>query len=132
MRLTYNRRLALYLLLATLLVLALCLWCRFYVQSAAAELEQGLAGLDSLILAADWTQAEQRLAAELALWQKKRAVWQGLMNHQDVMNVDLAFASLQAYLLRQQTEDTLNQLAIVRYYLAQTAANERLTWPNFF
>ncbi len=132
MKLSYNKRLAAYLLLVTALVLALCLWTGYYVRGVSADLQQGLAGMETLVNDGNWDEAGRQLAANYAVWQDKRGVWQGLMNHQDVVNLDLAFVSLQAYLEQQKPEDTLNQLAVVRYYLELMSENERLNWPNFF
>lgn len=132
MKLSYNKRLTAYLLLVTALVLALCLWTSFYVRGVSADLQQGLAGMDTLVNDGKWNEAGQQLTANYAVWQEKRSVWQGLMNHQDVVNIDLAFVSLQAYLEQQKPEDTLNQLAVVRYYLELMSDNERLNWHNFF
>lgn len=132
MKLSYNKRLTAYLLLVTVLVLALCFWTSFYVRGVSSDLQQGLAGMETLISDGNWNEAGRQLAADYAVWQDKRGVWQGLMNHQDVVNIDLAFVSLQAYLEQQKPEDTLNQLAVVRYYLELMSDNERLNWHNFF
>lgn len=132
MKLSYNKRLTAYLLLVTALVLALCFWTSFYVRGVSADLQQGLAGMETLVNDGKWNEAGQQLTANYAVWQEKRNVWQGLMNHQDVVNIDLAFVSLQAYLEQQKPEDTLNQLAVVRYYLELMSDNERLNWHNFF
>lgn len=132
MKLSYNKLMTAYLLLVTVLVLALCFWTSFYVRGVSAELRQGLAGMDTLVAGGSWDEAGRQLAADYAVWQEKRGVWLGLMNHQDVVNIDLAFISLQAYLEQQKPEDTLNQLAAVRYYLELMSENERLTWHNFF
>ena len=132
MKLSYNKRLAACLLLVTALVLALCLWTGWYVRGVSADLQQGLAGMDRLITEAKWDEAGRQFTANYAAWQQKRGVWQGLMNHQDVVNIDLAFISLGAYLEQEKAEDTLNQLAVVRYYLDLMSENERLNWHNFF
>ena len=54
------------------------------------------------------------------------------MNHQDVINIDLALQSIQAYGQEQQRDEVQNQLALLDYYLQLAVDCDKLNWSNLF
>ena len=132
MRLSYNKRLACLLLLVMLALVAMCCLATGYLQNVSADLLAGLAGLESQVQAENWPTARQITQCSLSDWQAVRRVWLSLLPHQDVINIDTAFISMQAFLQQEEPEEVLNQLALLQYHLTLVAENEKLNWHNFF
>lgn len=132
MRLSYNKRLACLLLLVMLALVAMCCLAAGYLQNVSADLLAGLAGLESQVQAENWPTARQITQCSLSDWQAVRRVWLSLLPHQDVINIDTAFISMQAFLQQEEPEEVLNQLALLQYHLTLVAENEKLNWHNFF
>lgn len=132
MHISYNTRMTGWLLLVSLLTVGFCLLASAYVSQTVAEMQDGLAGVEAALQTEDWPGLEQALSQSQQKWQKARPYWMGLMNHQDVINIDLALQSLQAYSQEQKQEDVLNQLALLDYYLQLANDCDKLTWSNLF
>lgn len=128
----YNKRLCCWLVLAAALTVGFCLGGGRYVAAGAAELEGQLAEARLAVAAADWPRAEQLLREADACWQQQRRVWLGLMNHQDVSNIDLAFAGAGVYARAGQQADALAQLRQAGYFLQQAVESDRVCWHNLF
>ena len=132
MRLSYNKRLACLLLAVMLALVAMCCLAAGYLQNVSADLLAGLAGLETQVQAENWPTARQITQSSLSDWQAVRRVWLSLLPHQDVINIDTAFISMQAFLQQEKPEEVLNQLALLQYHLTLVAENEKLNWHNFF
>lgn len=132
MRLSYNKRLACLLLLVMLALVAMCCLGANYLQNVSAGLLDGLADLEPQVQAENWPQARQTSQRSLGDWQAVRRIWLSLLPHQDVINIDTAFISMQAFLQEEKPEEVLNQLALLQYHLTLVAENEKLNWHNFF
>ena len=132
MHISYNTRMAGWLLLVSLLTIGFCLLASAYVSQTVAEMQEGLAGVETALQTEDWPGLEQALSQSRQKWQKARPFWLGLMNHQDVTNIDLSLQSLQAYGQEQKREDVRNQLHLLDYYLQLAVECDRLTWSNLF
>lgn len=132
MHISYNTRMAAWLLLVSLLTIGFCLLASAYVSQTVAAMQEELAGVETALQTEDWPGLEQALSQSRQKWQKARPFWLGLMNHQDVTNIDLALQSLQAYGQEQKREDVLNQLHLLNYYLQLAVECDRLTWSNLF
>ncbi len=132
MHISYNTRMAAWLLLVSLLTIGFCLLASAYVSQTVAEMQEELARVETALQTEDWPGLEQALSQSRQKWQKARPFWLGLMNHQDVTNIDLALQSLQAYGQEQKREDVLNQLHLLDYYLQLAVECDRLTWSNLF
>ena len=132
MRLGYNARLALWLSLVALLTLTFCWQTSVYIEKTAGNLAVYVAEARSAVQAEDWPTAAANLQQSLQDWQKARPFWLGLLNHQDVSNIDLAFQSLQAFQQQQRTDEVLNQLSLLDYYLNLAVESDRVNLSNLF
>lgn len=132
MKLSYNKRLAMWLLVVTLLVVGFSVGASWYIDSESASLLAELAYLPEQVQNQQWQAAEAALAESLEHWQNTRRIWLGLLTHQEVWNIDTAFISLDAFMAGQKQDDALNQLALLEYYLALAAEGDAVTWHNFF
>lgn len=131
-RISYNMKLVACLCVASVLAVAFCMLASAHVANESELLLQGLDGVEQAVAAKDWEQASALLQNNAALWDEERHIWQGLMNHQDVGNIDTAFISLSAFLQDESEGDVLNQLALLKYYLKLVVESDRINWHNFF
>lgn len=131
-RLSINQRLAIWLILASALTIGLCMYAEHYIDRTMQDMQQPLTRLEAALDAADWQQAQSCCRQADMVWQQARRSWLGLMNHQDVINIDAAMLSLSAYLQQQNTEDCYNQLALLRYYSQSPVLSNIINWSNIF
>ena len=122
MHIGYNARMTGWLLLTSALTLGFCLLASGYVSQT----------VENALQAEDWPGLQQALSQSQQKWQKARPYWLGLMNHQDVINIDLALQSIQAYGQEQQRDEVQNQLALLDYYLQLAVDCDKLNWSNLF
>lgn len=132
MRIAYNTRLAACLLLVTALTLGFCLLASAFVADTVEIMQQGLGQMEIAMQLEDWPEMQQALDRSQQNWQQARPYWLGLLNHQDVINIDLTLQSLQAYAQQQNQDEVLNQLALLDYYLNLAVESDRLNWSNLF
>ena len=128
----YNRRLGLCLALVAALTLGFCWGAAWFVEAESRALGGEVAAAAEAAAAEDWPQALLRLAQAHSQWQDTRRIWLGLMNHQEVSNIDLAFDGAAVYLEQRVQADTLAQLRQLRYYLELAVESDRLCWHNLF
>ena len=126
MHIGYNARMTGWLLLTSALTLGFCLLASGYVS------QNSLVQVENALQAEDWPGLQQALSQSQQKWQKARPYWLGLMNHQDVINIDLALQSIQAYGQEQQRDEVQNQLALLDYYLQLAVDCDKLNWSNLF
>lgn len=132
MHISYNTRMTVWLLLASALTVGFCLLSSGYVGQTVTEMQESLVGVEQALQTDDWPGLQQALSQSRQKWQKARPYWLGLMNHQDVINIDLALQSLQAYSQEKKRDDVLNQLALLDYYLQLAVDCDKLNWRNLF
>ncbi len=131
-RLSVNQKLTIWLVLASTITIGLCMYAEHYIDRTMQDIQQPLTGLEAALDADDWQQAQSCCRRAGAIWQQARRFWLGLMNHQDVINIDTALLSLNAYLQQQNTEDCYNQLALLRYYSQAPVVSNVINWSNIF
>lgn len=132
MRLGYNARLSLGLILVSALTLAFCWQTSVYIEKTAGNLAVYLNDVNNAVQAEDWPQAEQSLQLGISDWQQARPFWLGLLNHQDVINIDLSLHSLAAFAREQRADEVLNQLSLLDYYLKLAVESDKVNLSNLF
>ena len=132
MRLGYNARLSLGLVVVSLLTLLFCWQASAYIEKTADNLTAYVSEVRGAVQADDWPAADDALRQSLTDWGQARPLWLGLLNHQDVINIDLAFHSLQAFEEEQRTDEVLNQLSLLDYYLNLVTESDKLNLSNLF
>lgn len=128
----YNMRLGCWLLLAAVLTVGFCIGGAAYVEDGASELGARVTQAVAAVEGEDWPRAELIVEGGAERWRRIRSVWLGLMNHQDVYNIDLAFANARVYAAGTQKADTLAALAQLSYWLRTAVESDRLCWHNLF
>ena len=132
MRLGYNARLSLGLIVITVLTLAFCWQTSVYIEKTADNLAVYLTEVRGAVQAEDWPAADRSLQQGLTGWQQARPFWLGLLNHQDVINIDLALHSLAAFAQEQRTDEVFNQLSLLDYYLELAVESDKVNLSNLF
>ena len=132
MKLSYNKRLALWLLGVTVLVVAFSVGAEVYIASESKSLLSELAILPEQVEGEEWGQAEAMLDASLDSWRQTRRIWLGLLSHQEVWNIDTAYISLNSFLAARNRDEVMNQISLLQYYLQRVAEDGRVVWHNFF
>lgn len=132
MKLSYNKRLAVWLLLVTLLTVGFCVAAEQYIDKGSKYLLAELTVLPEQIEDGEWAQAEAMLDESYGDWQNCRRIWLGLLSHQEVWNIDTAFISLSSFLKEEKRDDALNQLSLLAYYIERVKDSDTVTWRNFF
>lgn len=128
----YNKRLALCLVVVTVLLVVFCSAAELYVEKESDDILSEVAKLRSSVVLGDWEEADSGLERAAEHWQESRRVWLGLLSHREVWTIDEVMISLGAYLGERQEEDVRNQLALLEYYLARAKESDNLNWHNFF
>ncbi len=132
MRLGYNARLSLALAAVALLTVLFCWQASAYIEKTANNLAVCVAQVRGAVQADDWEAAGFVLNLGLKDWQQARPYWLGLINHQDVTNIDLALHSLQAFEQKQRADEVLNQLSLLDYYLNLVVESDKVNLSNLF
>ncbi|MBQ3180034.1 MAG: DUF4363 family protein [Firmicutes bacterium] len=127
-----TQKMTLWLLLTSLLTIALCMWGEGYLSHSVQNMQQPLDSLAASIQSDDWQRADKQWQELNADWQRTRRCWLGLNSHQDVANIDTAMLSLGAFLQRRQSEDAYNQLQLLRYFAQAPVEANTLSWSTIF
>ncbi len=128
----YNMRLCCWLVLTAALTVGFCLGGALYVEGGASKLGGQVAQAVAAVEGEDWPRGELVIEQGAPQWEQTRRIWLGLMNHQDVYNIDLAFANAGVYAAETQKADTLAALSQLGYWLRTAVESDRLCWHNLF
>lgn len=132
MKLTYNGKVAISLLVVALLTVGFCFWVSAYLHGNTARLLAEIDVMEVAIEAEDWTVAGEEYAKIYENWQSQKNLWQGLLHHDEIANIDSSFLMLKGAIEGEIKENILGQVYILEYYLQVPALAEELTWYNLF
>ncbi len=116
--------------LAIVLLLAISITGLSYILSSTSQLTDRLPPLEQAIAAEDWPEALAQYARLQQEWQKASRVWQLMINHDDMRDIEIAFVDLKVMLEEQNKEQSNKELAGLSFYLSHVPQNERLSLQN--
>lgn len=125
-----NRRLYIYLGIAALLLLGVCLGSYFYLVSSANSVLDIIPEIEEAVLEDDWQEAQEEFADAKETWDKHKNIWQCFLLHQEIDDIESAFMKLQGYIEAESTEETLSSLYDLAYSIDHVPDTERISLYN--
>ena len=125
-----NRRLYIYLIIAALLLLGVCLGSYFYLVSSANRVLDIIPEIEEAVEAGDWEEANEEFDEAKGIWDKHKNIWQCFLIHQEIDDIESAFMKLQGYIETESTEETLSSLYDLAYSIDHVPDTERISIYN--
>ncbi len=132
MRLGYNARLSLGLIVVTVLTLVFCWQTSVYIEKTADNLAVYLTEMRGAVQAEDWPAAAQYPHQGFCGWQPARPLWVGVLYNNDGRKIYLSLHSLAAFAQEQRSDEVFNQLSLLDYYLKLAVESDKVNLSNLF
>ena len=132
MKLTYNTKLVGCLLVVTILTIGFCLGVGKYLRDVANNMLQETNEMKIAIETDNWEVVEDIYFEAYEEWQEERSIWQCLLHHDEIANIDSAFLMLQGSIEDEEKGNIMGQLYVLEYYIEVPADSEVLNWCNLF
>ena len=112
------------------LFIALGFWTNHTLDVTAQHFSNQIDGITSLVENQDWVKAEQQIIALEEEWNKKANWWPVVLDHQEIDNIDLAFAKLKKYASTEDNSLTLGLLSELKVMLQHIPEKEAVNVKN--
>lgn len=120
------------LMVALILVLALCIFSQWYLVSTTDEICAELRPIDQAVAAGDWQQCRERFETAERKWEKVAKLWRVIVDHESMRDIELGFVDMRVMLEQQNTEQAAKELATLIYFLRHVPENEKADLQNIF
>lgn len=125
-----NRRLFIYLAIAALLLLGVCLGSYFYLVNSANHVLEVISEIEDDVAAGSWETANAEFDTAKGIWDKHKNIWQCFLVHQEIDEIESAFMKLQGYIETKAREESLSSLYELAYSISHVPDTERISLYN--
>lgn len=101
-----------------------------YLSETSSEMVNLLDKIDRAVDKGNWTAAEEYLKALEESWNKNKAYWSILINHDEIDNIELSINHIREYIGVKNTPESRAEIAGLRLFLEHIPENERLSLEN--
>ncbi len=112
------------------LFIALGFWTNHTLNTTAQEFSKRIDDITDLVENQDWLKAEQQIIALEEEWSKKANWWPVMLDHQEIDNIDFAFAKLKKYASTEDNTLTLGLLSELKMMLQHISEKEAVNIKN--
>ena len=91
---------------------------------------QHLDRLESAVKNDNWESAGNRLEALTRVWNENRDIWQILINHEEVDNIDSTLARVKQLVEFREKTDSLAEIAVLKLFILHIPEKESLSIVN--
>jgi hypothetical protein len=116
---------------ATVLAIVLMsMGMNMHLMRTALELSGQLELVQQAVLAERWADAEFNFQQATEKWEQTRSVWAVVIRHQEIDELEVAFARISQFLSTREQGETLAELEVAKVLLEHVPAKERLLLQN--
>ena len=119
-----------FLVISVIIFIGFAVWTQNILVSSAADLGQHLDRLESAVKNDNWESAGNRLEALTRVWNENRDIWQILINHEEVDNIDSTLARVKQLVELQEKTDSLAEIAALKLFILHIPEKEALNIVN--
>lgn len=123
-------RIVLSTLLITVLFCFLAFYSVDYLEKSAQEMISLLNQVEGAIIEADWASAEEKLNNFQAAWEKNSIIWDILVEHQEIDNINISIAHIYSYVKGEELTECYGEIKALYIYLGHIPKKEKLTVKN--
>lgn len=122
--------------LGVLVALALVLGIGFtsvsQLDKTAGQMVAGFDRLDRAIATGHWEVAREGVDRARHTWSRHKNWWAMVIDHQEIDNIDMAFARIDKYIAMRDRAMAAGELALLRQMLEHIPEKERVSLQNIF
>ena len=118
------------LALAVLLLAVCCFAALHYVSRSTEQLLAMTQPLLQAVENQDWPSAQTAYEDLENGWQNCAKIWQMIINHEDLRDIEVALVDLKVMLAEQSREQSIKELTELIFYLGHVLENESLRLQN--
>ncbi|MBF7083971.1 DUF4363 family protein [Desulfallas sp. Bu1-1] len=119
-------------LAALVLVLAIGFTSVSQLEKTAGQMVVGFDRLDRAIAVGNWDVAREGVDKARNIWSRHKKWWAVVIDHQEIDNIDMAFARITKYIGMQDRAMASGELAVLRQMLEHIPEKERVSLQNIF
>ena len=118
------------LIVTAILLLSICLGTYWYLEKSAGHMLSYVPQIENALSENNWQQVTAEFDDVKAYWDKHKDIWQCLILHQEIDDIETEFMLLQGYINTKSTEDTLSSLYKLKYTIDHVPDTERIAFYN--
>ncbi|MGI6224994.1 MAG: DUF4363 family protein [Peptococcales bacterium] len=118
---------------ATIVTIIICIfsfYSTFYINETATELINSLNKIEKATIEENWDSVEKGLEYFSREWKRVYSIWEILIEHSEIDNIDISLSYIRAYTENQNSEQTVAELKVLITQFERLRRTERLTIPN--
>lgn len=108
------------------------IWVQHNLESSAERLVQNLNTLERAIKEDNWDMANNQLDSLNHLWEKTKNLWQILIDHEEIDNIDATLARVKQLVNLKEKADSLSELSALKLFIVHIPQKESLCLANIF
>jgi len=103
-----------------------------YLEKTAYQLIENLQAVDKAVQEESWEKAKEALKIFEKKWDKKQLVWDLLIVHSEIENMQISVSHIKSYLSTKSLPEVRAEISALIKYLEHIPDIERLTLENIF
>ncbi len=121
-----------YLTIAVLLIAGIALSSLFWLNISSNRISEAILPLEKSINEEDWDKAGFNFSDLKRVWEKNSRLWHIIINHQEIINIELALKRLAYGISQKEKLRTGENIAEIQYWLEYIRKNEEIDLKNIF
>jgi predicted negative regulator of RcsB-dependent stress response len=117
-------------IIAIAIFVGFALWTQHTLDSSSKALAQHLDKLELSVKDNNWGHAANEVKALQQTWSKTKNLWQILINHEEVDNIDSTLAKVKQLVGLKEKADSLSEIAVLKLFVLHIPNKESLSIVN--
>ena len=118
------------LIVTAILLLTVCLSSYLYLDKSANHILSYIPKIEKSIEEDNWKQVNVEFYQAKAYWDKHKDIWQCIILHQEIDDIETEFMLLQGYIFTQNAGDSLSSLYKLKYTVDHVPDTEKIALYN--
>ena len=119
-----------YMIISVIIFVSFAFWAQYKLENSAISLGQHLNQLELAIKNDNWSLADDQIKDITRVWNKNRNMWQMLIDHEEVDNIDSTLARVKQLVELQEKTDSLAEIAALKLFILHIPEKEALNIVN--
>lgn len=118
------------LIVTAVLLFTVCLGSYLYLEKSSDYMLAYVPQIEKSIIENNWQQVDSEFKEIKDYWDKHKDIWQCIILHQEIDDIETEFMLLQGYILTQNKSDGLSSLYKLEYTIDHVPDTEKITFYN--
>ncbi|MFZ7101950.1 MAG: DUF4363 family protein [Peptococcaceae bacterium] len=119
-------------LMITIMILIFAFYAVNILAKTSLDMTEVLKEIEAAVMKGEWNQAAQKLTDLEDKWEEYHLIWDMLIEHGEIDNIDISISHINSYIRRQDLTESYAEIKALYKYLEHIPEIEKLTLENIF